>query len=336
MTPLTDGPLVTVAIPTYRRPEMLRGAIRSALAQTYRSIEVLVSDSAADPEIAALVASFGDPRLRYRDNGAVSDMSTNGKAMYQAARGEFIGTLHDDDEWEPDFLEQLVPPLLADPSVVLSFADHWVVDSAGLVREDLTEAEARKRGRSGLQPGRHQPFVDLATSSRAISLTVAGVFRASAVDWSQWRHEAAAVYDMWLAYLLARDGAACFYVPARVSRYRHHPDAASSVARLDAAAIWAFDRFLADERLAAIRPGLRRAAAPHHTGLALTALRSDSPDARRVAARHLRAATRGGWLTSTAVGWVMWGTPPSLRRRVIDVARRLRARHASRGSGPAI
>ncbi|MGY1736591.1 glycosyltransferase family 2 protein [Geodermatophilus sp. SYSU D00684] len=332
MTRVPDGPLVTVAMPTFRRPDLLRQAIESVLAQTYRNLEVLVSDSAADPEIETLVAGYGDPRLRYRHNGRVTDMSTNALAMYTAARGEFIGTLHDDDLWEPEFLEVLVPPLVDDPSVVVSFCDYWVMDSEGEIRPDLTEAAARLRGRTGLRPGRHQPFTDLATTSRAVFLPVAGVFRASAMDWSEWRHEAAAGYDMWLAYLLARDGAAAWYDPRRLSRYRHHPAAASSTARLDAAAVWCFERFLADDRLSTLRPDLVRAAAPHHAGLALTALHSDEPGARAVAARHLNAASRAGVTAGLLFGGLLWPLPHPVRRRVIDLVRRSRSRRRARVS----
>jgi hypothetical protein len=325
---------VTIAIPTFRRPDMLRDAIESALAQTYRNTEVLVSDSDADPSIADLVASYGDPRVRYRDNGEVSTATSNALAMYTAARGEFIGTLHDDDLWEPDFLDSLVSPLVADESLVLAFCDHWVIDADGSLRLDLTEAEARKRGRVGLRPGVHRPFLDLATSVRAVSVSVAAVFRSSAIDWSEFRHEAASVYDMWMAYLLARDGGGAWYEPRRLSRYRHHPAAASSAVRLDEAAVWVFDQFLADDRLCALRPGLHRAAAPHHTGLALSALRDGVPGGRQEAAHHLRAATRGGLRLPIAVGWALWPFPLRARRAVIDTTRTVRAHRAARGAGP--
>ncbi|MGY1631564.1 glycosyltransferase family 2 protein [Geodermatophilus sp. SYSU D01186] len=321
---------MTVAIPTFRRPEMLRGAIESALAQTYRNTEILVSDSAADPQIEELVTSYGDPRLRYRHNGTVTDMSHNALAMFQDARGEFVGTLHDDDLWEPLFLEALVPPLVADETLTLSFCDYWVIDVDGTLREDLTDAVSSERGRDRLTAGVHRPFMDLATTVRAIAMSVAAVFRASAVDWSDWQHEAPAAYDMWLAYLLARDGGGAWYEPRRLTRNRQHPGAMSSTDRLDEAALWAFDRFLDDERLAAIRPGLHRAAAPHHVGIALTALRDGGPRARGVAAHHLRLAAQGGFSAPLLVGCAITPQPLVVRRWVVDTVRRRRAQRAGR------
>jgi glycosyltransferase involved in cell wall biosynthesis len=43
-------PLVSVIIPTYNRPEYLKQAITSAVAQIYQNIEIIVSDNCS-PEI---------------------------------------------------------------------------------------------------------------------------------------------------------------------------------------------------------------------------------------------------------------------------------------------
>src|SRR5215207_2405228 len=152
------SPLVTVAIPTYRRPHFLRIAIDSALAQTYRNTEILVSDSEGSDDIAALVAGYHDLRLRYRRNDTPTNALQNALAMYRDARGELIATLHDDDEWEPGYLAAMVKPLVEDPTVVLTFADHWVMDAEGNVLVEATERHTRKFGRAGLAAGRHQPF----------------------------------------------------------------------------------------------------------------------------------------------------------------------------------
>ncbi|GAB3196413.1 hypothetical protein GCM10027261_19080 [Geodermatophilus arenarius] len=328
MIPQSDQPLVTVAMPTYRRPEMLRQAIESALAQTYCNTDILVSDSAADPLIEKLVASYGDPRLRYRNNGAVSDLITNLRAVYTAARGDLIATLHDDDLWEPNFLSCLVPPLVENPDVVVSFGDFWVMDATGTVRPDLS---ARYRNREGLRPGRHQPFFDLAITVRALCTPMAAVFRASAVDWTQWRQEAGTANDLWLAYLLARSGGAAWYEPTRVSRYRHHSMASTTVDENDRGAIWCFSRFLEDEQLRSLHADIRRAAAFPHTSLALSALWEGGAGARRRAARHLATALHSAVTPRTLAALALLPWPSPARRRVIGAISDLRSRHNGRG-----
>jgi hypothetical protein len=161
------------------------------------------------------------------------------------------------------------------------------------------------------------------------------VFRASALDLSEWRQEAGAAYDLWLAYLLARDGAGAWYEPRRLSRYRHHPEAASSKRRLDEAAVWCFEQFEKDDRLSDLRRDLRRAAATYHTGMALTTLRNGGRGARRAAAHHLTLALTGKVAPKTLVGCALWPLPLTVRRRLIDKAREDRARRTARAVDPA-
>src|SRR5689334_19803991 len=58
------SPAVTVAIPTFDRPALLREALESVLRQDLKEFEVLVVDDASPCDVAAVVESFGDPRLR--------------------------------------------------------------------------------------------------------------------------------------------------------------------------------------------------------------------------------------------------------------------------------
>ena len=58
-------PKVSVVIPTRNRPVPLRNAIISVLAQTLSDLEVIVVvDGENGSETSALIASFGDGRLR--------------------------------------------------------------------------------------------------------------------------------------------------------------------------------------------------------------------------------------------------------------------------------
>lgn len=103
------SPLVSVIIPTFNRVGYLEEAIASALAQTYEHIEVIVSDDGDQVEVEALVDTFDDPRLRYRENEATLGQALNNRAAFSEAQGRYVANLHDDDRWSPDFLSTLVP-----------------------------------------------------------------------------------------------------------------------------------------------------------------------------------------------------------------------------------
>lgn len=56
MSNVSQKPMITTIIPTYRRPRLLRRAIRSVLNQTYPHFQVCVYDNASGDETATIVA----------------------------------------------------------------------------------------------------------------------------------------------------------------------------------------------------------------------------------------------------------------------------------------
>ena len=59
-------PIVTIGIPTYNRAgSFLEQVILSAVNQTYKNIEILVSDNCSTDHTEALLKRFSDPRIRY-------------------------------------------------------------------------------------------------------------------------------------------------------------------------------------------------------------------------------------------------------------------------------
>ncbi len=97
-------PKISVIIPTYNRPHLLRRAIESVLNQTFDDFEVLIIDGARSKETKDIVESYGDGRLRYipqRGKGIANARNLGVKR----ARGEFIAFLDDDDRWKENKLE---------------------------------------------------------------------------------------------------------------------------------------------------------------------------------------------------------------------------------------
>lgn len=123
-------PVVSVVLPTHNRSNLLPRAISSVLAQTFDDLELIVVDDASTEDIGALVASFGDSRLRYvrRDQcGGPAGARNSGVAV---ATGEFVAFQDSDDEWLLDKLEKQLEVLRADPSLDLL--------SCGMVRQDAS------------------------------------------------------------------------------------------------------------------------------------------------------------------------------------------------------
>jgi glycosyltransferase involved in cell wall biosynthesis len=99
--------IVSVVIPTRGRPDLLQRAVQSALAQTLRAIEVVVVIDGEDPGTRAAMERVvrQDPRLQVlalANSVGGSDARNRG---VDAAAGEWIAFLDDDDEWFPDKLQ---------------------------------------------------------------------------------------------------------------------------------------------------------------------------------------------------------------------------------------
>ncbi len=98
--------LVTVGIPTYNRADsFLKQALESVLNQSYRNLEIIVSDNCSTDNTGPLVLGYNDKRIRYvrqeKNIGAIPNMNF----CLQEARGTYFLMLHDDDLIDPDFVE---------------------------------------------------------------------------------------------------------------------------------------------------------------------------------------------------------------------------------------
>lgn len=101
--------LVATVIPTFRRPEGLRRAVASALAQTVDDHVVIVVDDGA-----GLTGLPDDPRLfavSLARNVAVAGVVRNVGIRLTSSR--YVAFLDDDNEWAPDHLEQALAALQA-------------------------------------------------------------------------------------------------------------------------------------------------------------------------------------------------------------------------------
>lgn len=98
-------PLVTVVIPTYRRPDLVKQAVQSALAQTLKSIEVIVVIDGSDPEVTGTLAEITDSRLQVIEKPVNEGCTAARMTGVRAAAAQWIAHL-DDDEWMPQKLER--------------------------------------------------------------------------------------------------------------------------------------------------------------------------------------------------------------------------------------
>jgi hypothetical protein len=98
--------LVSVVIPTHKRPQGVVSAVESALRQSYAQLEVIVVIDGPDVETMRALLNVHDGRLRVimlDENVGGSEARNIG---VQAARGEWVAFLDDDDEWVSEKLKK--------------------------------------------------------------------------------------------------------------------------------------------------------------------------------------------------------------------------------------
>ncbi len=114
--------LVTVGIPTYNRPEPLTRALDLICGQSYKNLQIIVSDNASeDPRVAEVVRQRmrSDPRVSYHRHSKNLGSIANFNSLIDKAVGDFFLWAADDDRWEPFFVASCVEELERDPSVAL-------------------------------------------------------------------------------------------------------------------------------------------------------------------------------------------------------------------------
>jgi glycosyltransferase involved in cell wall biosynthesis len=124
--------LVSVIVPVYNRPDMLRQAVASVLAQTYTDFEIVIVDDESTDDTPRVIEELraSDPRIRglRRPNGGPGLARESGRL---AAEGEFLQYLDSDDLLLPRKLELQVAALRAHPDAGIAYGRVIYRDAEG-------------------------------------------------------------------------------------------------------------------------------------------------------------------------------------------------------------
>ncbi|WP_413989291.1 glycosyltransferase family 2 protein [Labrys okinawensis] len=151
---MASGPEFSVVIPTYNRAGVIRHTLDSVLAQTFDDFEVVVIDDGSKDDLASVIATFEDPRIRYvwQENGGGGAARNRG---IDEARGRYVAFLDSDDVFLPDHLS-VMHQLLGGRGDVVAYAQVIVDRQSGKTflkppraigeKEDMAEYLCCSRG----------------------------------------------------------------------------------------------------------------------------------------------------------------------------------------------
>lgn len=130
--------LVTIGIPTYNRAAgFLHDALSSAVQQTHKNIEIIVSDNASTDDTESLVLGFNDPRIRYIKHAKNIGANNNFNCCVEEATGRYFVMLHDDDCLDEDFIEVCLQALPSGKDVGVVFTGTRIIDEHCNIQSEL-------------------------------------------------------------------------------------------------------------------------------------------------------------------------------------------------------
>ncbi|MHA1289815.1 MAG: glycosyltransferase family 2 protein, partial [Candidatus Thorarchaeota archaeon] len=127
---MSEKYLVSVGIPVYNRPEGLRRTLECITEQTYKDLEIIISnDCSPNPETEAVALEFveRDSRIQYFCQKENKGGLYNFRFVLEKATGEYFMWAADDDEWNPRFVEVCVDKLNNDLRYGLVFTRFKII-----------------------------------------------------------------------------------------------------------------------------------------------------------------------------------------------------------------
>jgi glycosyltransferase involved in cell wall biosynthesis len=219
-------PLVTIAIPTFSRVHYLKEAVAAALSQTYENVEVIIGDDGQSESIRVWGEEVAnrEPKIRYQRNGRNLGLAGNWNALADAARGDFIVIIGDDDRLLPDFVSKLVDAI--SPGGSVAFSNLHLIDGDGNRMEAETVQHTRFYHRDVLQAG------EIASAEAVVwqnSVPVsASLMRTSDVRNLRFKEDLNTP-EIELFIRLAQGRGRFVFVSDYLCEYRVHPDSETAV-----------------------------------------------------------------------------------------------------------
>lgn len=229
---------VSVVIPSYNTAKYVATAVRSALAQTYANVEVVVvDDGSTDDTRAALDGCFQDIRYVRQENAGLPSARNTG---IRHSTGEIIAFLDADDWWSPEKLSLQVAKLTRSEKPVLVHTDVFLVDG---LSEAVSRVDCQRRRYQGNCYGSLFFEHRILPSSVAVwrdAIVTAGLFDSSLRNGCE-------DYDMWIR--LARLGAFA-YLDEPLVYYRQLVNSMSTKAmKMSAARVEVVEKSLRSDKV---------------------------------------------------------------------------------------
>jgi glycosyltransferase involved in cell wall biosynthesis len=130
-----DNPCVSICLPVYNGEQFIREAIDSILSQTFKDLELVISDNASTDGTNRICrdAVASDRRVRYFRSDVNRGSAWNHNRAFELANGRYVAWIGHDDLIANDYIERCAQALDKDSGAVLCYAGYNYIDERGSV-----------------------------------------------------------------------------------------------------------------------------------------------------------------------------------------------------------
>src|SRR5688572_15066225 len=128
-------PRITICLPTIGSLTYIQKTLNSLKCQTLAAYELLILYNGTDADVPAKLQNFAKmhPGGRVLPEQNRMPMFANFNRGLRQARGEYIAFFHDDDVYEPTFLQRTVEELDRNPAAAFAGTNYYIINSASVV-----------------------------------------------------------------------------------------------------------------------------------------------------------------------------------------------------------
>jgi len=127
------NPLVSLGLPVYNGEDFLAAALESVAVQTLSDYQLIICDNASTDATEDICRRYaaGDTRIQYIRNPENLGAGPNFNLTFHYATGRYFKWVSHDDTMMPNYLEQMVAALEANPHAALCHSLVRLIDAAG-------------------------------------------------------------------------------------------------------------------------------------------------------------------------------------------------------------
>ena len=131
-----NSPLISVILPTYNGEKYLAETLESVLNQTYKNLEIIITDDCSTDRTVEIVKSYNDERIKLYVNEKNLGIANNTNKALSLATGEFIMMQDHDDVSSPFRAEGMLKVLLENEDLT-GVCSRMFSFQTGISREEI-------------------------------------------------------------------------------------------------------------------------------------------------------------------------------------------------------